>query len=208
MTTDGILTQIPALALFAFVMSITPGPNNMLLLASGANFGLKRTLPLILGITFGGSFMIAMLGLGVGQAFERWPLLYTILRVCSVAYLLWLAWKIANAGPVTASGGTDDGRRPISFLQSCAFQWINPKAWAAYLTAVSAYTVPDRYAASLAVVIATFVLVNLPSVSVWALFGQALRGVLADPVRARWFNVAMALALLASLWPVVAEWAR
>ena len=202
MTTD-LLT---ALVAFIFVMSITPGPNNALLLASGLNFGFRRTLPQMFGVSFGGAFMMLLLGFGVGQIFSRFPVLYDVLRVFSILYMLWLAWHIASAGLVLAGGNaTDPAQRPMTFLQSCAFQWVNPKAWTMCLTAVSAFTVPGQYAFSLAVVVGAFVLVNAPSISVWTIFGVTLRGLLSDPRRVRAFNIVMALALLASLWPVVAE---
>jgi len=196
---------LTALMVFAFVTSITPGPNNMMLLASGVNYGFRRTLPHMLGVSLGFGFMILAVGAGVGQAFTTFPMLYTVLKVVSVVYMLWLAWKIATAGPITAKEG-NAAAQPMTFLAACAFQWVNPKAWAMCLTAVAAYTVPAQYAVSLAAVVAAYVLVNAPSVSVWVLFGQSLRGLLADPKRVRIFNAAMALALLASLWPLVAEW--
>ena len=201
------LDLLTALAVFAFVTSVTPGPNNMMLLASGVNYGFRRTIPHMLGVSLGFGLMILLVGLGIGQAFTSFPPLYIALKIVSVIYMLWLAWKIANAGPMVASGN-DAAAKPMTFLAACAFQWVNPKAWAMCLTAVAAYTVPTQYALSLAAVVAAYVIVNAPSVSVWVLFGQSLRGVLSDPKRVRIFNVAMAIALIASLWPLVAEYWR
>ncbi len=195
---------LTALAVFAFVTSVTPGPNNMMLLASGVNFGFRRTIPHMLGVSLGFGFMILLVGLGVGQAFTRFPTLYLVLKVVSVVYMLWLAWKIATTGPITAKKG-DAGAQPMTFLGACAFQWVNPKAWAMCLTAVAAYTVTSEYMLSLLTVVAAYVLVNIPSVSAWVVFGQSLRGVLSDPKRVRIFNVAMAVALAASLWPLLRD---
>ena len=111
-----------ALALFAFVSSITPGPNNLMLMASGANFGFRRTIPHMLGVALGFVFMVLMVGVGLVQVFDTFPISYTVLKVVSVVYLLWLAWKIANAGPAEASSDTGT---PMTFVQAAAFQWVN-----------------------------------------------------------------------------------
>ncbi len=127
----------------------------------------------------------------------RLPL--TALKVVAVAYMLWLAWKIARAG---APGEGKAGGRPMTFLQAAAFQWVNPKAWAMALGAVAAY-VPEPSVAAYAAVAGVFALVNLPSVSVWAAAGQGLRRWLEGPGRLRAFNWTMAGLLVLSLWPVV-----
>ncbi len=196
-----------ALIMFAFVASITPGPNNMMLLASGVNYGFRRTIPHMLGIGFGFAFMLLMIGLGIGQLFIQFPMAYTVLKFASAAYMLWLAWQIATAGPMTATEGKPDAK-PMTFIEAAAFQWVNPKAWTMCLTAVSAYTVPSQYLASMFILTLVFTVVNLPSVSVWTVFGVSLRGLLADRRRVRVFNVCMAVLLVASLWPIVAEHMR
>ncbi|MBL9064102.1 LysE family translocator [Tabrizicola sp.] len=188
-----------ALLGFAFVTSVTPGPNNMMLLASGVNFGFRRTVPHMLGISLGHALMVFLVGLGLAGVFKAWPPALLTLKVASVAYMLWLAWKIAN------SGAPGEGRAkpaPMTFLQAAAFQWVNPKAWAMALGAVSAYVAepsPLAYAA----VAGVFALVNLPSVSVWAGAGQTVRRWLEGPGRLRAFNWGMAGLLVLSLWPVV-----
>ena len=187
---------------FAFVMSITPGPNNIMLLASGVTFGFRRTVPHMLGISVGVMIMLLLVGLGIAQVFALEPRLYVVLKWVSVAYMLWLAWKIATSGPIDgeSAGGNS---RPMTFLQGAAFQWVNPKAWVMALTAVSAYTVPAQYTLTLFLMAAVFGAVNLPSVSVWTLFGVVLKRVLTDPFKVRVFNVVMALGLVASLYPVL-----
>jgi threonine/homoserine/homoserine lactone efflux protein len=195
------MTQEVFLALlgFAFVTSVTPGPNNMMLLASGANFGLRRTVPHMLGISIGHSLMVFLVGMGLAGLFRTWPPALLVLKVVSVAYMLWLAWKIAN------SGAPGEGRvhaKPMTFLQAAAFQWVNPKAWAMSLGAVAAY-VPQPSVASYAAVAAVFGMVNLPSILVWAGAGQVVRQWLMEPARLRAFNWTMAVLLVLSLWPVV-----
>ena len=188
-----------ALLGFAFVTSVTPGPNNMMLLASGVNFGFRRTLPHMLGISMGHALMVFLVGLGLAGVFKAWPLALTVLKVASVAYMLWLAWKIAHAG---APGEGRAKPVPMTFLQAAAFQWVNPKAWAMALGAVSAYvTEPSAWA--YAAVAGVFACVNLPSVAVWAGMGQAVRRWLEGPGRLRAFNWGMAGLLVLSLWPVV-----
>jgi threonine/homoserine/homoserine lactone efflux protein len=152
--------------------------------------------------------MIVLAGLGAGQIFSRWPPLYGVLKVASIGYLLWLAWKIATAGVMTpgmTSGEAGQSARPMTFWEAAAFQWINPKGWTSALSAISSYTVPDQYLPTMLLVAATFVAWSPPVVVVWTLFGVRLKALLSDPKRAQLFNVAMALVLVASLWPAVAE---
>lgn len=188
-----------ALLGFAFVTSITPGPNNMMLLASGVNFGLKRTLPHMLGISVGHSVMVFLLGLGVAGVIRSVPHAGLALKGLSVGYMLWLAWKIAHAA---APGEGKSGGKPFSFLQAAAFQWVNPKAWAMALGAVAAYA-PGGGVAAVALVAVVFACVNLPTVTLWAAAGQAVRGWLMAPGRLVVFNWTMAGLLVLSLWPVV-----
>lgn len=193
------LEALAALALFAFVSSATPGPNNLMLMASGANFGFRRTIPHMMGISVG--FMVLMVGAGVGlvQLFERFPLFYSVLLTASVAYLLYLAWRIANAAPAQAQKSQG---QPMTFLQAAAFQWVNPKAWTMALTAITVH-VADGGAAVLGLAALVFAAVNLPSVSMWTVMGQQMARVLTNPVRLRVFNWSMAALLVASLYPVL-----
>ncbi len=188
-----------ALVGFAFASSITPGPNNLMLLASGVNFGLRRTVPHMLGISFGHALMVFLVGLGLAGLFLAEPRLVVALKVASVAYMLWLAWKIATAAPPRE--GAPVGR-PFTALQATAFQWVNPKAWAMALTATAVYA-QDRSAATMATVAVVFCAVNLPSVAVWAAMGQALRRLLDRPGWRVAFNRTMAVLLVLSLWPVL-----
>lgn len=189
-----------ALTLFAFVSSITPGPNNLMLMASGANFGFRRTLPHMLGVVIGFTLMIVLVGVGLVQVFDIYPISHQILKVVSVIYLFWLAWKIANAAPL--EGDVQSEGKPITFIQAALFQWVNPKAWTMALTAISAYT-PDQTLYYVSLVALVFGIVNLPSVSVWTVLGEQMARFLTSAARLRAFNWAMAGLLILSLYPVV-----
>ena len=189
-----------ALFVFAFTTSITPGPNNMMLLASGVNFGFRRTIPHMIGISVGFFVLLLAIGLGLGALLAAVPEVYLGLKVAGGLYLLFIAWKIASA---TSLSEGKANARPMTFLGAALFQWVNPKAWVMAITAMATYTDPARYWFTVLVVGAVFALVNLPSVSSWAGFGSVLREWLSDPARLRWFNITMALLLVASLWPML-----
>jgi len=190
------------LALFALVSSITPGPNNLMLAASGLTFGFRRSVPHMLGVTGGFMAMLVAVGCGLGTLFLRWPPAHAALQAAGSLYLLWLAWRIARAGPV--AGGAAAGR-PFTFLQAAAFQWVNPKAWVMAVGVVAAYTPPAGFYANLAVAALICGAVNLPSIGVWTACGSALRQALRRPAAVRAFNLAMALLLVASLYPAARD---
>jgi threonine/homoserine/homoserine lactone efflux protein len=189
-----------ALVTFAFATSITPGPNNMMLFASGVNFGFKRTIPHMFGIGAGFLSLLLGVGFGLGAILKTYPVLFTILKFAGGAYLLYIAWHIAKS--LTISSGTV-GARPMTFLEAAAFQWVNPKAWIMALGAMTAYPAPQNYASSVVIIAAVFAAVNVPSVSCWAGFGSALREWLSVPVRLKWFNISMGALLAVSLWPML-----
>lgn len=188
-----------ALLSFAFVTSVTPGPNNLMLMASGANFGIRRTIPHMLGISVGFAVLACATGLGLAGVLHTWPAALLALKAAAVGYMLWLAWKIAGSG---APGQGRAGARPMTFLQAAAFQWVNPKAWAMALGAITVYA-PQGTLAQIGLVAGVFALVNLPTVSLWAWAGEALRTFLSAPRRLRAFNLTMAAGLVLSLWPVL-----
>ena len=189
-----------ALAGFALVTVITPGPNNLMLMTSGANFGFRRSIPHMLGVGLGFPMMIVPVGLGVMQVFDLWPVSYTILKVLSVLYMLYLAWRIANAAP--PDGAATPGGKPLSFVQAAAFQWVNPKAWSMALGAITLYATGRDIAAVLWVA-GTYVAMGCISTTTWTVIGQQLRRLLNRPARLRVFNWAMAALLVASLVPVL-----
>lgn len=188
------------LFVFAGIAAFTPGPNNTLLMASGMNFGFRRTVPMVAGVTIGFPLMIGLVGLGLGRIFDVYPVLYQILKYAGAAYMLYLAWKIATA---KQSASDDSDGQPIGFLQTCLFQWINPKGWVMAVTALAAYTLADSYYTGVAVVVATFVFMGVTSALTWAAFGAALKNVMTDPRYFRLINVALAVLLAASLVPML-----
>ena len=188
--------------LFGISGAFTPGPNNIMLTASGVNFGFRRTIPHILGIAFGFAFMNLSVGVGLGGVFAAYPQLHMVLKYVSAAYLVFLAYKIAIAGQ--AQDG--DGRaKPFTFFQAAAFQWVNPKAWAIAISAVSAFTtVGGNLFAEVLFMTVIFLIVTFPSASSWAFFGTVIARFLHNPTRLRVFNFAMAGLLVLSLVPVLA----
>ena len=200
MTTD----QLLALTVFAAVSSGTPGPNNLMILTSGVNFGMKRSLPHLMGITLGFCFMIFCVGMGLQTMFAAMPQLEIVLRYVGTAYLLWLAWKIANSGPVGEGKAT--GARPMGFGAAAAFQWVNPKAWFMAISAITTYASTAGGGSKLAqvlLVVMVFGIINLPLVACWGWFGSAMRRFLQDPKNLKMFNITMAVLLVASLYPIV-----
>lgn len=187
-----------ALLAFCFVMTGTPGPNNMMVMASGANFGYRRSLPHIFGIAFGVIVMVTTVGAGLGKVFELYPVIETVLKWVSLAYLAWLALKIARAGTPQARAVAT----PMSFIGAAAFQWVNPKAWGMALSAIAAYA-PDHSLAGALVVALTFGYVGPPTVSLWCLLGVRLREFLTSPARLKAFNWTMAALLILSTLPVL-----
>lgn len=197
MTTELLLAFIA----FAFVTSVTPGPNNMMLLASGINFGLRRSLPHLLGISLGMLLMVSAIGFGLGELLKLFPPLYNLLRYGGAAYLLYLSWKIATAGAPQADGET--GGAPMSFIQAAAFQWVNPKAWIMSIAAIGTYAPAQPIAAQILLIAGLFALINYPTCSLWILAGSLLRRALQNPRRLRQFNYLMALMLVLSLYPML-----
>jgi len=194
------LDAFTALVAFAFVSSVTPGPNNLMLMSSGTNFGFRRTVPHLLGVSGGFVLMVVLVGAGAAWVFSAFPLAGIVLKTLSVAYLLYLAWRIATSAPPKDGKG---GARPLTFLQAAAFQWVNPKAWTMALTAVTVHLPADQRWAGLVVIAVVFGAVNLPSVGLWTLMGVQLRKLLHRPRALRAFNITAAVLLVASLWPVL-----
>ncbi|MEL6967597.1 MAG: LysE family translocator [Pseudomonadota bacterium] len=193
-------TTFAALMLFSFVSSITPGPNNFMLFASGVNFGVRRTVPHMFGIALGFGVLLAAIGAGLGVVFQLYPPAFIAVKIIGSAYMIWLAWRIYKSGPVEIEAGK---ARPMTFMEAALFQWVNPKAWMMATYAMAAYTSEGTYAFSVALVVFAFVVVNFPSVAVWAVFGVSMRRFLQNPRSLKAFNTTMALALVASLWPML-----
>lgn len=193
--------QFIAFAIYAFVTSITPGPNNTMLLASGVNYGLVRSIPHILGVSLGFALMVLVIGAGLGEIFLAVPQAQTVLRWIGCLYLLWLAWKLATSGPM--DNEAQEARPPLTFAEAALFQWVNPKCWIMAMGALTTYLPESASLWSVAVLALAFALVNAPSVGSWAAFGTILRGWLSSHKRMRAFNIVMALLLVASLHSII-----
>jgi len=193
--TDYSPALLASLFTFVAVASVTPGPNNIMLMVSGVNFGIRRTVPQMAGI-FTGLFLINVAtDLGLGFLFSEYPLVRVALMVLGIAYTLWLAFRIATAGSL--GGGTL--AHPLRYPASVAFQWVNPKLWAMSIAAASLYIRPQHMLADTALVTGVFSLINIPAMLIWAGFGALLRQALQAPGRIRTFNIAMGLLLAASV---------
>jgi threonine/homoserine/homoserine lactone efflux protein len=193
-----------AFVVFAAVMYITPGPNNIMLLSSGLTFGFRPTVPHILGVTFGFAFMVGAVGVGLGTVFLAYPILQTILKWGGVAYLVYLAAAIARAEPIKPEEG---GRRrgPMTFFGAVMFQWINAKAWVIVISTITAYAAIASFPWNIVIQVSLNLLLGVLCCSAWALFGSALRPLLSSRTAVRTFNIIMAVLLLASLIPVFME---
>jgi threonine/homoserine/homoserine lactone efflux protein len=192
-----------AFVTFAFVASITPGPNNLMLMTSGVKYGFGRTLPHLVGVVLGFALMIALVGLGLSVLFDRYPQILPLMRIAGSLYMVWLALKIALAKPISKA---EPGGRPIGFFAAAGFQWVNPKAWAMALGALAAYAgVVDSYAGGVLLIAALCALIAIPCCIAWTVFGASLSRLLIDPRVARPFNWTMAALLIASIAPVMFE---
>ncbi|MEQ2354280.1 LysE family translocator [Pseudoalteromonas piscicida] len=197
------MDYLVAITLFAIASSVTPGPNNIMVMTSGVNFGLKRSIPLLSGICVGFSIMLLLVGLGFAQLFELFPSLHFILKCIGVIYLLYLAYLVAMSSPTTDA---DSSPQPFSFLKGALFQWVNAKAWIVAIGAISTYTSAgaDFMSQNLMITI-VFLLVSFPCVGIWLVFGSSLKHVLKNEQSLRWFNFVMATLLVLSVMPIVLE---
>ena len=192
-----------SMMIFMFVAAITPGPNNIMLASSGANFGFKKTIPHIIGVVAGFFALMLLVGLGLGQLFEAIPVLRQAFRMVALCFVFYLAWRIANSGK-----NEDENRevRPIRFLEATLFQLINPKGVAMSITVIATFINPDLdFSFQFAVLVISFTMVTLISAVTWAGFGLVIRRVISTPRKQRVFNIVMALMLIGSIMPVAVE---
>ncbi|WP_089139390.1 LysE family translocator [Vibrio rumoiensis] len=192
------IQQLLALFTFVLISTASPGPNNIMLMTSGANIGFLRTVPHMLGVVFGFSFMVLLVGLGLMSLFKLYPVLHQLLNIACITYLFYLAFKIARSQP----GSSDAEYQPMSFLAASYFQWINPKAWTMAITAVSVYNSLNNWQGVL-IVSLMFGLVNMPSATLWIYAGQKLQIWLNSPLRVKWFNYSMSTLLVLSVVPMM-----
>jgi threonine/homoserine/homoserine lactone efflux protein len=187
--------------IFAISSTVTPGPNNIMIMTSGLNYGIKNSIPHLLGICFGFPVMVIVIGFGFSVIFERYPLFNEVIKIVGVVYLLYLAWLIASSSPVSLEGKKS---KPLSFTQAALFQWVNPKAWVVATGAVSAYTsVSSDIFAQVIFIALAFFIVAIPSLGTWLIFGVGIKKYLKSPKHQKVFNLSMALLLIVSVLPVL-----
>tara|TARA_B110000977_G_scaffold37465_1_gene50358 strand:+ start:895 stop:1509 length:615 start_codon:yes stop_codon:yes gene_type:complete len=190
-----------AILLFTATASITPGPNNIMIMASGVNFGVRPSLPHVLGICLGFPVMVISLGIGLGALFDSVPILHEIIKIFGVAYLFYLAWLVASSSSFEE---TSSPSRPLRFDQAVLFQWVNPKAWVMATGAISTYTTTAGDTLTQVLFIAfAFFITAAPSVMIWLIFGAGLKRYLDNALHNRMFNIVMALLLVVSMSPVI-----
>jgi threonine/homoserine/homoserine lactone efflux protein len=186
------MTELIPLMSYCLVMSATPGPNNVMLAATGANFGGRGALPVILGIQAGLFVQTMLMCLGLGSVFAIYPLAHQVLRISGALYLVFLAWKLSGA---SASGA--QAPKPVSFTQAATFQALNPKSWIKAITMASVFMPASHDTVSSALLVSVIgTVVGAPCNTMWALFGMSIRRLLQDPRKQRAFNLTMAATLL------------
>ncbi len=196
------MQELLALASYALVSSITPGPNNIMLAASGVSFGFKRTIPHMLGIPFGFAVQLALCAYGLGAFLMQVPAANMALKIFGSSYLLYLAWTLREN--VTSSDSKNAKGKPMTFINAALFQFANPKAWVMAITGASVF-LPSFQPLSLAIVILCliFCLINLPCITVWTLLGTAIRTCLSNPI---WQKSFSAVIVILTLYAAIAIW--
>ena len=190
--------------MFSFATSMTPGPNNIMLLTSGLTFGYKRTIPHILGVVIGFPIMTIFVGLGLGEFFKLYPFAFTILKIIGIGYLLYLSYKIATSSPKFKENDKDS--QPLKFMPIVLFQWINPKNWIKIITAMSVYVTSVEYATTQIIIITfIFFLTVLVSANSWAIGGVVLKKLIKSDKGIKRFNIIMAILLVLSIVPTLFE---
>jgi len=192
-----------AVVLFAISSSVTPGPNNITVMASGVNFGVRKSLPVFMGICVGFSVMLLLVGIGFGQIFEQVPSLHIFIKFFGTLYLLYLAYLIATANEISTSKAQ---AKPLTFLNGALFQWLNAKAWVVATGAIAAFTTVglDFYTQNITIAL-IFLVISFPCVGLWLFFGSVLQNKLKSKNSMKVFNYSMGGLLVLSVIPVIIE---
>ncbi len=189
------LDLIVGFAVYSLVTVGTPGPNNIMIAASGANFGFRRSIAHIAGIGFGFSFMQAVVGLGMGQVFDLYPIIHDVLRYVGAAFLIYLAFNIAISSHDATKKKT--GGKPLSFFQAALFQWVNPKAWVMITGAIASFlTIGGNKFVEISIMVIMGLIIGLPIISLWCLFGREIGRLLKSEKAFKIFNYTMATLLM------------
>lgn len=191
-----------SLILFAISTTLTPGPNNFMILNSGLNFGIRKTLPHYLGVCFGFPSMVLLVSLGLSAVFIKYTIIKSVLKIVGSIYMLYLAWLILRSHTKTNAVQT---RKPVGFFQAVLFQWVNPKAWLMAIGAISIFTVSQAYLTNAIIISLIFFLACIPCIGVWLLFGHFLQYILKKDSHRLWFNIVMAVGLVASIVMMMVE---
>jgi len=192
-----------AFMLFTLSMSITPGPNNVMLMTSGLNFGVNKSLPHLFGVCLGFPSMVILVGLGLGVAFEQYPVIHDVIKVLGIVYLIYLAWQIAHVKKTSLSGKVST---PFTFIQAALFQWVNPKAWVMASTSIAVYTsVTGNMFEQVFFLAVVFVFTGLCCCNLWLFLGNGLKRLLKSDAHRVLFNTVMASLLVASVFPAIYE---
>lgn len=191
-----------SIVFFCLVTSITPGPNNIMLMSSGLNHGVRKSLPHLLGIITGFPIMVAAIGFGLGVIFLHYPYAHLVIKILGVTYLLYLSFKIANASNPKAN---DSLREPFSFIQAAAFQWVNPKAWVIGVGAIATYTTQENIFTGVILILVGYLTVGTASMLMWLVLGVVLQRFLTNSNHLKCFNFVMAGLLAASVFSMVAS---
>lgn len=194
-----LLNSLVGIAVFGFVTSVTPGPNNIYLLTSGKNFGTRRSLRYVNGIMAGLIIMFSAMYLGIGALFTAYPLIQEILKYVGFGYILFMAYQIVRSSFVHKHESVER----VGFLRATAFQMVNPKAWIVVMSVVAAYVPASSNLIQGSIILAVFLLATYPGAVIWAAFGELIAGWLAKPEKRRIFNVSAAVLLVVSMIPVL-----
>lgn len=189
-----------SIILFCLVTSITPGPNNIMLMTSGLNHGVLKTVPHISGIIVGFPLMVAALGFGLGTIFLNYPVIHQVIKITGIGYLLFLAWKIANT---TSANAGKNLKKPLTFIQAAAFQWLNPKAWVIAIGAIATFTTVGNFEVQVVIIVFSYLFVGSFSMGLWLLMGASLQKILRSQKQLQVFNIIMAILLVSSIVPIV-----
>ena len=195
-----------AFIVFVLVSAFTPGPNNIMIMASGLNYGVARSLPHLMGITLGVPSMFLVVGLVLAWPLQNIPWLRPAVQLLGIVYLFYLAWLVASADSNLSQADAENTSKPLTFFQAALFQWVNPKAWMLGAGALGVFVDSDTSLVSQIVIMSiVFSLSALPSAGTWMLFGSALASLFNNPARRKWFNYSMGILLIASVMPAVLD---
>ncbi len=195
-----MINDLLPLFLFCISTTLTPGPNNFMIMNSGMYFGLKKSLPHYFGISFGFPAMVLLVALGLGAVFMKYSWIKQSLKIIGCLYMLYLAWQILIS---TYNSNLSNTKKPFNFFQAFLFQWVNPKAWLMAIGTISIFTLTQNYFNNALIISLIYLLACIPCTGAWLLFGKFLQKILTKPSHRVWFNIVMAVGLVASIGMII-----